>query len=94
MVHYNATQRFRTENNLHFFTFYTKADKPVEVLIKHFPGNISAENITVTLKDMKYDVINVKEMTAKRATLEGVVTHTSLPLFTVTLARNKISLVK
>jgi hypothetical protein len=30
MVDYNATQKFLTEKNLHFSTFYTKADKPVK----------------------------------------------------------------
>jgi hypothetical protein len=84
MVDYNAIQEFRTEKNLHFFTFYTKADKPVKAFIRHLPGNISAENITVGLD---YDVASVKQMTAKRPTPEGEV-----PLFLVTLARHKKSL--
>jgi hypothetical protein len=61
MVNYNATQKFRTEKNLHFFAFYTKADKPVKVLIRHLSGNISAENITVTLQETDYDVISVRD---------------------------------
>jgi hypothetical protein len=32
MANYNAVQKFLTENNLIFFSFYTKAYKPVEVL--------------------------------------------------------------
>jgi hypothetical protein len=42
---YNAIQIFLTEKNLHFFTLYRKADKPVKNVIRHPPGNISAENI-------------------------------------------------
>jgi hypothetical protein len=39
IVDYNAIQKFFTEKDLHFFTFYTKADKPVESVIRHLPGN-------------------------------------------------------
>jgi hypothetical protein len=41
--------------------------------------NNSADDITVALQDIDYDIINVKEMTAKCLSPEGVVTHTSLP---------------
>jgi hypothetical protein len=40
-----------SEKNLHFFTFYTKADNPVKALIRHLPGNISAEDTTVVLHE-------------------------------------------
>jgi hypothetical protein len=53
------------------------------------PGNTSADNITVALQEIYYDVISVKQMTTKHLTPEGEVTHTSLPLFLVTIARNK-----
>jgi hypothetical protein len=79
MVDYNAIQKFFIEKNLHFFTFYTKADKPVKAVIRHLPGNTSEEDIAVALQEMDYDVISVKQMTAKRPTPEGGVTHTSLP---------------
>jgi hypothetical protein len=42
---YNAIQKFLTEKNLHFFTFYTKEDKPVKADIRHLPGDVSAEDI-------------------------------------------------
>jgi hypothetical protein len=72
MVDYNATQKLLNEQNLHFFKFYdTNADKPVKAVIRHLPGNTSAEDIIVDLQD----VISVKQMTAKRPTPEGGVTH-------------------
>jgi hypothetical protein len=83
---YNTIQKLRTQKNLHFFTFYARMDKQVEAFIR--PGNISAEDVTVTLQEIDYDVI-VKHMTAKRPTPEGGITHISIPLFLVTLARNK-----
>jgi hypothetical protein len=47
MVNYNAIQKFLTEKNLHFFIFYTKTVKLVKAVIRHLPGNTSAEDITV-----------------------------------------------
>jgi hypothetical protein len=47
MVNYNAIQKFLTEKSLHFFIFYTKTDKSVKAVIRHLPGNTSAEDITV-----------------------------------------------
>jgi hypothetical protein len=74
MMDYNAMQKFLTGKNLHFFTFYTKTDKPVNAVIRYLPGNISAEDITVTLQESNYVVIEVKQVTAKRTTPEGGVT--------------------
>jgi hypothetical protein len=56
------------------------------------PGNTSAEDITVALKMIDYDVISVKQMTTKRPTSEAAVTHTSLFLFLVMLARKQKAL--
>jgi hypothetical protein len=64
MVDYSAIQKSLTENNLHLFTFYTKADEPAEAVIRHLLGNISAEDITVAFQQVDYDVISVKQMTA------------------------------
>jgi hypothetical protein len=42
-VEYNAIQKFLTEKKRHFFTFYTKTDKPVKANIRQLPGNTSEE---------------------------------------------------
>jgi hypothetical protein len=57
MVDYNATQKFLTEKNLHFFTFYIKVDKLNKAVIRHMPGNISTDTITVALQVIDYNVI-------------------------------------
>jgi hypothetical protein len=72
-------------------TFYTEADKLVKIIIRHLPGNTSAENTTVDLQETDYDVISVKQMTVERPTPDGGVTHTSHPLFVVTLVRHQKS---
>jgi hypothetical protein len=54
------------------------------------PGNTSAEEDTIlALQEIDYGIISVKQMTVKHLTPDGEVTHTSLLLFTVTLARNQ-----
>jgi hypothetical protein len=79
MVDYNAIQTFLTEKNLHFITFYTEEEKRFKAVIRHLPGNISVNDITVALQEIAYDVISVRQMTAKRPTPEGGRCHTHLP---------------
>jgi hypothetical protein len=82
MVGCKATQKsLLTHRNLHFFTFNTKAAKPVKAVIRHFPDNSSSEHITVVLQQLDLRNIIVKQKT------EGV-TDTPLPLTLVTVARN------
>jgi hypothetical protein len=73
-------QKFLSQRGLPFFTFYTKGDKPVKAVIKHLPNNTLSEDITVALKELGYEVISVKQMTAKRPSPEGGVTLVSLTL--------------
>jgi hypothetical protein len=60
MTDYNVMQKFLTKKYLHFFTFYTKPDKPGKGVIRHLPGNISAEDIMASLHEIDYDIISVK----------------------------------
>jgi hypothetical protein len=46
----------------------------------------------VALQELGYEVISVKQMKAKRPSLEGGDTLVSLPLFLITLVRNQKSL--
>jgi hypothetical protein len=85
MADYYAIQKFLTDKNLCFFTFYRKVDKLVKAVIRYLPGNMSAEEITVVLQEIDYDVISVKQMTVKCGTPEGAVIHASIPLCLVTL---------
>jgi hypothetical protein len=43
----------------------------------------------VDFQEIDYNVISVKQMTAKGLAPKGGVTHTSLPLFLVTIGRNQ-----
>jgi hypothetical protein len=52
-------------------------------------GNTSAEDITVALREIEHDFINVKQMIVKRLTPEGGVTRTTFPPFIVNVAKNQ-----
>jgi hypothetical protein len=90
MVDHNAIQKPLTEKN-HFFIFYTK----VHAVIGHFPGNLSVEDITVALQEIQthFNIISMKQITAKHPTPEGSLSHTHAhtltPLFLIPLARNQ-----
>jgi hypothetical protein len=90
MAGYNSMQKFLTEKNLHFITFYIKADKLVEAIIRLWSGNISAEDNhcgpsgdRLLLHQCKTD--DFQTCHSKR---RGH-THVSLPFILVTLTRIK-----
>jgi hypothetical protein len=61
MVDYNAIQKFLTEKNLRIFTFYTKVINLLQPLSGICLANISAQDITVSLQEIDYNVISVKQ---------------------------------
>jgi hypothetical protein len=79
MADYKTIQNHLSQKCLPFFTFYTKEDKPVKAVIRHLPNTTSSEDITVALQELGYEIIIVKQMTAKRPSPEGEVTLVSLP---------------
>jgi hypothetical protein len=64
----------------------------VKPVIRHLSNNTSSEDITVTLQELGYKVISLKQMTAKHPSPEGAVSLISIPLFLITLGRNQKSL--
>jgi hypothetical protein len=91
LADYKAIQTLLSNQGLNYFTFYIKSDKPIKAVVIHLPTNTSSEDITVALQELGYEVISVKQMTAKRPSPEGEATCISLPLFLVTLARSEKS---
>jgi hypothetical protein len=92
MADYKTIQNLISQKGLPFFTFYTKGEKSVKAVIRHLPINTSSEDITVALQELGYEVISVKQMTAKHPSREGEVTLVSLPPFLITLVRKQKSL--
>jgi hypothetical protein len=80
MADYKATQNLSGQKGLPFFTFYIKGDKPVKAVIRRLPNNNLSEDITVALQELGYEVVSVKQMTAKFPSPEGEVTIVSRSL--------------
>jgi hypothetical protein len=53
------------KDKLHYFSFYTKSEKPIEAVIRHQAKDTPAD-ISTELMDLRLDVINVKDLTATR----------------------------
>jgi hypothetical protein len=76
------------EKNLHYFTFSPTSEQPITAVIFHLPPNTPVEDITNSLEDLGFNVINVRQMTATRRALNRQNHVEPLPLFLVTLTRS------
>jgi hypothetical protein len=86
MVDFQAVKAHFESCNLSFFSFFPKSERPIKAVIRHLPSNTPAEDIAEELKDLGFDVINVKQMSsARRSTAGGE--PVALPLFLITLPR-------
>jgi hypothetical protein len=61
----SVKSRFDT-NNLSYYTFCPKSEKPMKAVVRHLPQNTPAEDISDGVVSLGFDVINVKQMTATR----------------------------
>jgi hypothetical protein len=66
MVDFLAIKSQFEGNNLSFFTFYPKSEKPIKAVIRHLPQNTPAEDICDGVVSPGFDVISVKQMTTSR----------------------------
>jgi hypothetical protein len=53
-------------NNMSYYSFYPKSEKPLQAMIRHLPYNTPAEDISDRLVSFGFDVISVNQMTATR----------------------------
>jgi hypothetical protein len=86
MVDCQAVKTSLNNHSLSYYTFYPKADKPINAVIRHLPINAPAEGIAEGLVDIGFDVIIVKQMSSVRRSLDGFANIT-LPLFLVALPK-------
>jgi hypothetical protein len=66
MVDFLAVKSCLQNNNLAYFTVYSKSLKPINAVICHLPLNTPAEDMSDGLVSLDFHVINVKQMTAIR----------------------------
>jgi hypothetical protein len=87
MADYSAMKSYLEKNNFQYFTFSPNSEKPIKAVIYHLPPDTPAEDISNSLKDLGFNVINVRQLTNRGA--PNVQTYVeTLPLFLVTLTRN------
>jgi hypothetical protein len=88
MVDYSAMKSYMEKNNFHYFTFCPNCKKPVKAIICHLLPDTSAKDISNRLEDLRFSVINVRQMTATRRGPNGQTLMDTLLLSLVTLTRN------
>jgi hypothetical protein len=88
MANYSAMKSYLEKNNVHYFTFSPNSEKPIKAVIHHIPLDTPVENISNSLEDLGFNVINMRQMTATRTAPNGKTHVKSVPLFLVTLIRN------
>jgi hypothetical protein len=76
------------EYNLRYFTFSPNSEKPMKAVIYHLSPGIPAEDISNSLEDLGYNIINVRQMTTILTARKGQTHVEPLPLFLVTLTKN------
>jgi hypothetical protein len=56
------------KNNPRYFTFFPDSKKPIKAVIHHLPPDIQVEDISNSLEDLGFNVINVRQlMTTQRS---------------------------
>jgi hypothetical protein len=84
MVDFLAIKSHFEGNNLSFFTFYPKSEKPIKAVIRYLEQNTPVVDICDGLVSLGFDVISVKQITTTRRFPPEESKITNLPLFRVT----------
>jgi hypothetical protein len=91
MADFSAIKAYLEKNNLSYYTFFPKSEKPIKPVTHHLHQNTPAEDISDGLVSLGFDVISVKQMTTtRRSHTEGASTS-NIPLFLITLPRTSKS---
>jgi hypothetical protein len=85
MVDYRLVKAHLESNNLSYYPFYPKFERPIKVDICHLPINTPAEGTAEGLVHLRFEVISVRQVSTTHWSSEGI-TLITLPLFLVTLS--------
>jgi hypothetical protein len=88
MADYSVMKSYMDKNNLHYFIFSRNSEKHINAVIRHILPDIPAEDISSSLEDLGFNVINVRQMMVTRTAPKEQTHVEPLPLFLVTLTRN------
>jgi hypothetical protein len=87
----SAKSNFDSQN-LSYYYFFPKSEKPRKEMIRHLPHNTPAEDISDGLVNLGFKVVSVKQMIATNRSPPEKSKLINLPLFLVTLPRTAKSL--
>jgi hypothetical protein len=88
MGDFTAIKKHLESNNLFYFTYFPKSEKPIKAVIRHLPSNTPAQDICDGLTDLGFDIISVKQMSTSRRSQPQGTPPRNLPLFLITLPRS------
>jgi hypothetical protein len=75
------------KNNLQYFTFSPNSEKPIKAVIRHLTLDTPAEDISNSLENLGFNIINVRQLMTNRRAPNGQTYMETLPLLLVTLTR-------
>jgi hypothetical protein len=84
MADHSAIKSYLEKNNLQCFTFSPNSENPTKAIICRLPPDTPAEDISNSLEDLGFNVINVRQLTTNRRAPNGQTYVETLPLFLVT----------
>jgi hypothetical protein len=87
MADFHFVKPLFDSQNLPYYSFFTKSEKPIKAVIRHLPQNTPAEDISDGLVSLDLDVVSAKQITATRRSPPEESKIINLPLFLVTLPR-------
>jgi hypothetical protein len=64
MTDYSAMKSYLEKNNLPYFIFSPNSEKPIKAVIHHLPPDTPAEDISDSLEDLGFSIINVRQTAA------------------------------
>jgi hypothetical protein len=64
MADFQSVKSHFDGQNLSYYSFFPKSEKPIKAVIRHLPHNTAAEDISDGLIGLGFDFISVKQMTA------------------------------
>jgi hypothetical protein len=82
MADFQSVKSNFDSQNLSYYSFFPKSEKPIKAVIRHLPLNNPAEDISDG-----FDVVSIKQMTATGRSPPEESKTINLPLFLVTLPR-------
>jgi hypothetical protein len=85
MEDYSTMKSYLEKNNVPYFTFFTNSEKPIKAVIRHFLPDTPEEDISTSLEDLGFNVVNV---TTTPTAPNGQTQVESLALFLLTLTGN------